>query len=280
MAQAAQGEQQEDKQFFSGIMRGFGGALLFSLPILLTMEMWWLGFYMYRWRLILMLLLMIPTLIYMAHFTGIRSGTGWKQDIVDGITAYGIGFVTAVVTLSLLGIITPEMPLREIVGKIMIQAPTSAFGAVLARSEFGGGGKNKEKERKQKSGYWAEMFFVAVGAFYLAATVAATQEMLLVAFKMTAWHAIALILFEIALMHAILYGMKFSGAPEVPKGTPWWSIFIRFTLPGYVVALLVCAYVLWTFDRFEGVNPHWILMFTLVLGLPGSVGGAAGRLII
>lgn len=43
-----------DKEFAEGIGRAFAGALLFSLPILMTMEMWWLGFSMEPWRLILM----------------------------------------------------------------------------------------------------------------------------------------------------------------------------------------------------------------------------------
>ena len=80
-------------------------------------------------------------------------------------------------------------------------------------------------------------------------------------------------------MHVILYSMQFSSAPEVPKGTPWWSLLIRFTFPGYVVAMLVSAYLLWTFGRFETFEPHWILMYSAVLGLPAAVGGAAGRLI-
>jgi uncharacterized membrane protein len=51
-------------------------------------------------------------------------------------------------------------------------------------------------------------------------------------------------------------------------------------MPGYVVALLVCAHVLWTFDRFESYTPHWMAMYTIVLGLPGAIGGAAGRLVL
>ena len=121
---------------------------------------------------------------------------------------------------------------------------------------------------------------VAAGAFYLASTVASTQEMILIPFKMTMWHAAGLMAFSLGIMHAFLYTMKFKGAPQEPKGTPWWSIFLRYTVPGYLVALLVCAYVLWTFDRFESYTPHWMAMYTIALGFPGAVGGAAGRLVL
>lgn len=270
----------ESSKFWTGILRGFGGALLFSLPMLLTMELWWLGFYAYRWRLVLLLVLMVPVLIGLAHYTGMRGKTNFRQDCIDGMTAYGIGTVTAAASLAVLGLISPEMPPREIVGKIMIQAPTSAFGAVLARSQLGGGDSKNKQRRKQQSGYAAEMFFVAVGAFYLGSTVAATQEMILIAYKMTAWHGLALLLLEVSVIHAFLYAMKFSGSEEVPRDTPSWSVFVRFTMPGYCVAILVGAYVLWTFGRFESFDPHWIWMYSLVLGLPCAVGGAAGRLIL
>ena len=278
-AQQETEEGRRDRQLWTGILRGFGGALLFSLPMLLTMEMWWLGFYDYRWRLVLMLMIAFPLIIGLAHFAGIRSNSGLPEDVIDGVTAYAIGLVTAAAGLFLIGIVTPEMPLREIVGKIMILAPLSGFGAIIARAQLGGGGK-KKKERKQQSGYPAELFFVAAGAFYLGANVGATHEMTMIAYKMTAWHGVALLLVEVLIMHAFLYAMEFGGAPEVPRGTPWWSVLLRFTLPGVVVALAVSAYLLWTFGRFESFDPHWMVMFTLVLGLPCAIGGAAGRLLL
>ncbi|MBY3346974.1 DUF2391 family protein [Rhizobium laguerreae] len=47
---------------FSGIARGIAGALLFALPMFMTMERWELGFYMDRSRLFLLLIVNIPLL--------------------------------------------------------------------------------------------------------------------------------------------------------------------------------------------------------------------------
>jgi uncharacterized membrane protein len=33
------------QETLAGLARGLGGAILFALPLLMTMEMWWLGFY-------------------------------------------------------------------------------------------------------------------------------------------------------------------------------------------------------------------------------------------
>src|SRR4051812_3546043 len=42
------------RQMLQGLARGLGGAILFALPLLMTMEMWWLGFYLSAWRLLLL----------------------------------------------------------------------------------------------------------------------------------------------------------------------------------------------------------------------------------
>jgi hypothetical protein len=46
-----------EHSFGLDLAHDFGGAILFSFPLLMTMEMWWLGFYMERTRLALFLLL-------------------------------------------------------------------------------------------------------------------------------------------------------------------------------------------------------------------------------
>jgi uncharacterized membrane protein len=48
--------------------RAFAGAIIFAFPVLLTMEMWWFGFYVHRSRLILFVLLGLPLIFGLAHF--------------------------------------------------------------------------------------------------------------------------------------------------------------------------------------------------------------------
>ena len=238
------------------------------------------GFYVYRWRLALLIAIMIPAIIGTAYYAGLRENTTWISAAVDGITAYAVGAVASMVILALTGIITWGMPWREIAGKVAIQSTVAGFGAAVARGELGGGGQGNKVAKEKRGGYAFELLSVAVGAFYLSSTVAATMEMILIPFKMTMWHALALVLFELVLGHAFVHTMKFEGAPQVPEDVPEWSLFVRYTLPSYVIALGVAAYMLWTFGRFEIYSPHWMVMYTVALGLPASIGGAAGRIIL
>ncbi|HSK19437.1 MAG TPA: DUF2391 family protein, partial [Longimicrobiales bacterium] len=66
--------------FLTGLARAFGGAIFFSLPLLMTMEMWWLGFYMDRFRLALLMLAMVPLLIALDHYVGFKEEqTTWRE---------------------------------------------------------------------------------------------------------------------------------------------------------------------------------------------------------
>lgn len=282
-AAAAHASSDRDRRFFLGIARASGGAVFFSLPLLMTMEMWWLGFYMDRLRLALFMVLMIPMLIALDHYSGFEETVTWREDAVDGMVAYGVGFASSAVVLLLLNVVNPSMLLGEVIGKISLQAVPASFGAVLASSQLGGEGRDeqsREARRRRNAGYGAEIFFMAAGAVFLAFNLAPTEEMVLIAFMMTPWHGVALALASLAMMHAFVYAVSFKGTPQVPRGTSGWSLFVRFTVVGYAVSLLIAAYVLWTFGRFEDSALAMYVMETMVLAFPASLGAAAARLIL
>jgi hypothetical protein len=66
-----------ERQFLIALARAFGGALLFVLPLLMTMERWELGSAMPPLRLALFLLAMFPLLGPLAYHAGIEESFGW-----------------------------------------------------------------------------------------------------------------------------------------------------------------------------------------------------------
>jgi putative integral membrane protein (TIGR02587 family) len=271
--------QRANREFAVGLARAFGGAIIFSIPIFMTMEMWYLGFSMDRVRLILFLFLGIPLLVGLSHFAGFEATFGWKDDLLDAFVAYAVGFFTAALLLGLFAVLTPGMSGSEIVGKVAVQAVPGSIGALLARSQLGGR-EDEKQEKRFEAGYGGQLFLMAVGALFLAFSVAPTEEMELIAYQMTTWHTIALAFITIVLMHAFVYGVEFRGQVPMPPDTSFWSIFLRFTVAGYGVALLMSLYVLWTFGRLDGMAVVELTGVLIVLGFPAAIGAAAARLIL
>ncbi|MES2563896.1 MAG: TIGR02587 family membrane protein [Pseudomonadota bacterium] len=273
-------ESSSNRRFLTGLARAFGGAIVFSLPILMTGEMWELGFYMDRLRLALLLVILIPLLVGLSHFIGFEETFGWKDDLVDAFVAYAVGFIAAAPILVLLGVINPSMTLNEIIGKLALQAVPASIGALLAQAQFGAGGERMQRKTQRHDTYASEMFFMAAGAIFLSFNVAPTEEMIVIAYRMTPWHALGLCVLSICLMHGFVYTLEFSGKSEIPAGTPAWSVFLRYTIVGYAICLLISAYVLWTFGRISGSTVDEIVMASVVLAFPAGIGASAARLIL
>ena len=272
-------DQHINRAFRLGLARAFGGAIFFSLPLLMTMEMWQLGFYMDRLPLALFIVVMMPVLIGLEYYTGFKETSTVLDEVADAAVAYGVGLVASAIVLSLFNLIDPNEPLSSIVGKIALQAIPASFGAVLSGSTFGDQGA-AERQHQRQAGFGGTLFLMGVGALFLAFNVAPTEEMVLLAFRLTHWHAVAVVLTSLVLMHAFVYAVNFRGGQGKAEGVPSSSLFLRYTVPGYAIALLVSAYVLWTFGRYDDHAVTRMVMEAVVLGFPASIGAAAARLVV
>jgi putative integral membrane protein (TIGR02587 family) len=278
--QSSDGERDEFNRFVTGLGRGVAGALFLALPMLMTMEMWYLGFYMARERLLLLLLLNIPLLVLLAHRIGFEETFTWREAVRDAIIAYGIGILTSLVVLSALGLLKGGMPASELVGKVALQSVPASIGAMLGRSQLGDDDDDEESDDAKETRYPAELLMMAAGALFLSLNIAPTDEMMVLAYKMTIWHAMVVTVLSIALMHGFVYAVSFIGGHELSPETPWWHAFVRFTLPGYVIALAISIFTLWIFERLGDSSAVEIMLSVIVLGFPASLGAAAARLIL
>lgn len=249
--------------FYIGLARAGGGSILFILPMLMTMEMWWLGFSMDPLRLALMLIVSIPLLTGLAYYSGFMKRLTVQGAIVDAMVAIAVGAVTAGFLLAILAIVRVEQSLQEVVGKITVQAIPGAIGAVLASSQMGKDVEEKcqghDGDTGKKRGYFGEVFLMVAGALFFAFSIAPTEEMVVIAHGMSAWHTMILIVASIGIMHAFVYSVDFRGQEARLGGRSWWSVFSRFTIVGYAIALGVSFYCLWSFGRNDGDDSFMVL---------------------
>lgn len=276
--------QSDTRHFFVDLARAFGGAILFSFPILMTMEMWGLGFYMNGFRLALFTWLTVPLLVGLSYYDGFEVTSSLWEDIVDTFVAYAVGFVASAALLFLFGVVKfGEMSADEIIGKIAIQAIIASFGAMFAQTLLKGDEQKQEEaeERQRSASYFGELFLMAVGAVFLSMSVAPTEEMMLISYQMTDWHTLALIIVTLLMMHAFVYAVKYRGHEKaIFPNHSFLTSFLRFTVVGYAIVLLISFYVLWTFGNIDDMAFAEKLKAVTVLGFPAALGASASRLIL
>ncbi len=155
---------------------------------------------------------------------------------------------------------------------------------MVAQSQLGGNGdsesENEDEDKKSPRSYFGEILLMIIGVIFLTMSIAPTQEIILIAFKMTYWHAFTLAIGTLIMMHTIVYVVKFRGQEKSPEDVSFISVFVRYTIVGYAVVLLVCLYLLWTFGRLDGMSAEEITKVAIVLGFPGALGAAGSRLIL
>lgn len=154
-----------------------------------------------------------------------------------------------------------------------MEALPATIGASFARSQLGEG----QDASGSDPSYGHELFLMVAGAAVFAANIAPTEEVVLIAAKMTELDALILVAVELALMHAFVYAVGFKGGSESPG---FAAAFARFTVVGYAIAVLVSSYLLWSFGRFDDTGLLPVAVQTIVLALPASLGAAAARLIL
>ena len=263
-----------EESYARGLARAAAGALIFGLPLLMTMEMWQAGFHMDRLRLALFVTVIALVVFGLSRFAGFRDDTTFLDDVLDALAAMLIGFLVSAALLALMGLITADTSPRETIGMVAVQAAPASMGAVLANKQLRG--KTRGAPKEDRAGYLGQLFLMAAGALFVGFNVAPTEEMILIGFKMTPWHAIGLVVLSLLVLHALVFTVGFAGG-KGHESQP--MAFLHFSLAGYGVALLVSLYILWTFGRVDGSFSDAVRS-VVVLGFPAAVGAAVARLVV
>ncbi len=123
------------KQEINDIVRGTCGGFLFGIPLIYTMEVWWIGS-LAKPRLLVMAIALMFIVVFLLNYTeGFRKRRNTcriDEAAIDTVEAMAIGFVCAAFMLWLLQEITPETSLKESLGKIVFEGVPFTLGVALA----------------------------------------------------------------------------------------------------------------------------------------------------
>ncbi|MCC5656268.1 TIGR02587 family membrane protein [Nostoc sp. XA010] len=279
------------------IIRGACGGFLFGIPLLYTMEVWWIGSLVKPQLMMMAIAFMFIVVYFLNQTEGFRKRRySWltTQAAMDTIEAIAIGLACCAFVLLLLRELTPETSLKESLGKIIFESVPFTLGVALANQLLGdtrnanaeaqagdrvnSATKNKEDELQAT---FADVGGTLIGATIIAFNIAPTDEIPMLAAAASPLWQLAMIATSLLISYGIVFQAGFS---DQQKRKQQKGIFQRpssETIMSYLVSLLASAFMLWFFQKLTFSDP-WTMWLdhTLMLGLPATIGGAAGRLTI
>lgn len=285
------------QQEINDLIRGVSGGFLFGIPLLYTMEVWWIGSSV---NPVIMLITIAVTfvVVFALNLTeGFRKsrGTTLHQVIDDTIDAIAIGMLSATLMLVLLREITLDTQLRETLGKIIFEGVPFALGVALSsqflrpsdqRTDIDEHGIKTPPKALQRffpennlNETLADIGAALVGSLIVAFSIAPTDEVpKLVGAVQGPW-LLSMVLISVAISYMIVFQANFAGQSERQMQSGPFQSPLSETIVAYLVSLGTAALMLVFFQAISWHTP-WDVAFRhiLILGLPSTIGGAAGRL--
>ena len=264
--------------------RGLAGGLIFSMPLLFTMEVWWAGFILHPLRILLYVLATFCLLLMYNRFVGLRKDASFLEVVIDSVEEMGIGIIVAAAVLWITDRLNLQMTATEIGGKIIMEAMTVAIGvsvgtAQLGAPDDGDGGLAGEEDGDQRKSYLPQTAIALCGAILFAANIAPTDEIGVIAMESHPWKLLLMVACGLGLSSLILHFTDFRGAAAHTM-TDNVRLKARGVITTYAVALVASVSALWFFGKLDG-HPAWLVIaMTVVLSVPAALGASAGRFLL
>jgi putative integral membrane protein (TIGR02587 family) len=276
----------EWKHELDDLVRGASGGFLFGIPLMYTMEVWWIGSYIKPLSALGVLLITFIILLLLNHTDGFRQAqpVSLQQSIADSIESLALGLFCAFFILVLLREIAITTPLNEAIGKTIFEAVPFSIGVALARSLLGGSDEEPSASSERLSGRNAALSDIGatlIGTIIIAFNIAPTDEVPMLAAAASPPWLLAVIAASLLISYGIVFAAGFTAQKRRHQQQGLFQSPIAETSFAYLISLVGAAFMLWFFQRLEFTDPWTLwLKYSILLGLPATVGGAAGRLAV
>lgn len=246
----------------------------------------------------LMLLILFITYVVVFSLNSIegfrrRKRRGFFDAMLESSEALAIGCCCATVTLLLLQKITITTPLEEVLGKIVFETVPFGIGTALSRILLDGKPKkstsNRHGSSKQQTNHrqiqvnetLADISASFMGAMIIAFSIAPTDEVQALAVSASPPWLIVIMMASLLISYMIVFAAGFTNQAKRRKQQGFFQTPETETVISYLIALITSALMLWFFQQLN-FDMTWFLWlkYTIILGLPAAIGGAAGRIAI
>ena len=281
------------KKELKDLMRAIAAASLFGIPLLYTMEMWELGVTISSLKLAVLIVAAVLVNFLASLAWGVREDCTPFGAFADAVTSIGIGFVYSTTILALIGRLDIGRELDGSLAKIGLMTVVVSIGITFATSRFRDnedeeGSQEKEREGKSEEDLrklqleddLRDLGGSIAGAIVFAFNVAPTEEITLIASTLGSLQLATLLAAELLLGYVILFASGLWNRTVFVEDSVFqkpWAETVMSTAIGLVVSGALLAF----FGYQEADASATNFVATLVtLGLPATIGAAAGRLVV
>lgn len=276
------------------LARAATGGLLVGVPLLYTMEVWWTGERVRPVQGLALLGASFAVLVVLNRTAGFRRAqdAGVAEAAMDATVALALSLLITTAVLVLLREIDGGTPAGLAISKVVYQAVPFSIGVGVARhflaeSRDGDGGDGAsagqgsapETDDRRLNATLSDMGATMLGAVIVSASIAPTDEIPMLDAQMDAHWVLALLGASLVISYVVVFVAGFAGERQRRAQQGWLQHPITETVACYLVSLACAVALLWAFHRTEG-STALTLSHAVVLGLPASIGGAAGRLAV
>jgi putative integral membrane protein (TIGR02587 family) len=202
--------------------------------------------------------------------------------------------ICAAAVLTLMRKITLDVSLGAALGKLIFEAMPFSIGVALANqflrksqdddqdaASQQGASDDDQGAQSQLNATLADIGATTIGSIIIAFNIAPTDEIPMLTAAVSPFWLLLLIAASLLISYGIVFAADFADQQQRRQQQGIFQQPLSETLMSYLVSLAAAALMLWFFQKLS-VNDPWQmwLSYTLVLGLPATVGGAAGRLAI
>lgn len=286
--------QQELKEIISGASGGF----IFGMPLLYTMEVWFIGSYVKSFVLLTILVIMFLIILLINRIEGFRpqESETFSGALAESLETLAIGITCATFMLIILKRIDLDSSLVEALGKIVFEGVPFSIGVAFSRSILSGEAKvdldnrkTRNSSRTQNSNnhqlIWrdtlADFSATLIGALFIAFSIAPTDEVTVLAASASPFRLLVIMFISILISYAIVFASEFTNYDKRRQQQGLFQAPLSETFLSYIVSLITGILMLWFFQKLTFSDPWFVwLRYGIILALPASIGGAAGRLAV
>lgn len=280
------------------IVRGAAGGFLFGIPLLYTFEVWQAGSYLKPAIMLSLLAITYLVVFFFNRVEGFRrqKRANLSEVALESIEVLAIAIICATLSLFLLQRITLNTSLQEALGKIVFESVPFALGVALSqlflsedepknfseptRTPTDFVDKNLQKV-KGVNETLSDLGGTITGAIIIAFSIAPTDEVTELGVASSAVWLITIIFASLLISYLIVFAAGFGNQKQRKQQQGLFQTPEGETIFSYLISLFTSVLMLLFFQKI-GFSDPWFLWirYTIILGLPASIGGAAGRLAI